>query len=118
MLLSWDRRRRLLPASIQSPEGQRLLRDVKPELRLESAHAVTPEGRVYSGGAAFEHVAAVLPAGAPLGLVGRLFGRPVDRGYRWVAAHRTGLSRFVPDSWKKGAEARIERHAERVRAAR
>ena len=111
LLLAWDRRHLLMPVSIQSDEGQELLRDVAPELRLASAHAVTADGRVYSGGAALAPVARVLPAGAPVALAARLLERPVDRGYRWVAANRTALSRPVPRRWKDGAAARIERHA-------
>ncbi|HET9010909.1 MAG TPA: DUF393 domain-containing protein [Gemmatimonadaceae bacterium] len=114
-LLAWDRKARLRPVAIQSPESQALLRDVPPELRLASAHAVTPEGRVYSGGAAAEHVARMLPGGAPFAAAARAFERPVDRGYRWVADHRTGLSRFVPARAKDRAAARIERHAARAR---
>ncbi len=110
-LLAWDRRRLLMPVSIQSDEGQELLHEVEPELRLASAHAVTADGRVYSGGAALEPVAKVLPAGAPLAAAARLLERPVDRGYRWVANNRTALSRPVPRRWKDGASARIERHA-------
>ena len=114
-LLRWDRDARLLPVSIQSAEGQALLRDVPPGLRLASAHAVTPDGRVYSGGAAAEHVARLLPAGAPFAAAARALERPVDRSYRWVANHRTGLSRFVPRRFKDRAADRIERHASRAR---
>ena len=114
-LLAWDRAFRLYPVAIQSAEGQRLLRDVDAPLRLATAHAVTPDGRVYSGGAAAEHVASMLPAGAPFAAVARALERPVDRGYRWVADHRTGISRFVPARLKDRAAARIERHARRAR---
>jgi predicted DCC family thiol-disulfide oxidoreductase YuxK len=115
-LLRWDRDVRLLPVEIQSAEGQALLHDVPPDRRLASAHAVTPEGHVYSGGAAAEHVARLLPAGAPFAAAAHALERPVDRSYRWVADHRTGLSRFVPSGFKDRAAARIERHAARARA--
>ncbi len=115
-LLRWDREARLLPVEIQSAEGQALLRDVPPDLRLASAHAVAPDGRVYSGGTAAEHVARLLPAGAPFAAAAHALERPVDRGYRWVADHRTGLSRFVPARFKARAAERIERHAARARS--
>jgi predicted DCC family thiol-disulfide oxidoreductase YuxK len=114
-LLVWDRDARLYPITIQSAEGQELLRDIPPDLRLASAHAVTPEGHVYSGGAAVEPVARLLPGGGPFAAASRALERPVDRGYRWVAGHRVGLSRFVPARAKARAEARLERHRRRAR---
>lgn len=114
LLLTWDREARLRPVAIQSPEGDRLLAGVPAEARLESAHAVTEDGRVASGGAAVPVIARVLPAGAPVALLGRALERPIDRGYRWVAANRTRLSRLVPAGRKARAAERIARHAERA----
>jgi predicted DCC family thiol-disulfide oxidoreductase YuxK len=113
-LLRWDRGGRLLPEAIQSPEGERLLRAVPRELRLASAHAVAPDGRIWSGGDAAAPIAALLPGGAPVALLARLLAGPARFGYSWVATHRTGLSRLVPRRAKAGAAAAIARHRERV----
>jgi predicted DCC family thiol-disulfide oxidoreductase YuxK len=99
--------------AIQSAEGQTLLAAVPPERRLESAHVIGPDGTVHSGGAAAAVIARVLPAGAPVALVLSTIPGPTDRAYRWVAAHRTGISRWVPSRWKRAAAAQIARREER-----
>jgi predicted DCC family thiol-disulfide oxidoreductase YuxK len=108
-LLDWDRRHRLRPVAIQSAEGQQLLAAMPAEERLASAHVVDAEGRRHSGGAAAPVIARVLPAGAPVALVLGALPGPTDRAYRWVAAHRIGLSRFVPSAWKRAAVQQIAR---------
>jgi predicted DCC family thiol-disulfide oxidoreductase YuxK len=117
-LLRWDRRALLIPEAIQSPEGQRLLASVSPELRLASAHAVAPDGRIWSGGDVAAPIAELLPGGAPVALLARLLAAPARAGYSWVATHRTGLSRLVPGRAKAGAAAAIARHRERALARR
>jgi predicted DCC family thiol-disulfide oxidoreductase YuxK len=113
-LLDWDVRARLRPIAIQSAEGQELLAGMPAADRLRSAHAVDADGRIHSGVAAVSVIAAELPAGAPVAwLVGRL-PAPTEWAYRWVADHRTGLSRLVPRGLKRGADSRIDR---RVAAA-
>jgi predicted DCC family thiol-disulfide oxidoreductase YuxK len=110
-LLDWDVGRRLRPIAIQSAEGQRLLAEMPEADRLRAAHVVDDDGRVRSGGAAVEVIARELPAGAPIAwLAGRLPG-PTERAYRWVAEHRTGLSRFVPAKLKQRARGRIAARA-------
>ena len=118
LVLRLDRAGRLRPVGIQSPEGERLLAGMTPEERLAAAHVVTADGRILSGGAAAPAVAAALPGGAPLAAALSRLSGPVDRAYRWVADHRTGLSRFVPERSKRRAVQRIERHAARFRARR
>ncbi len=113
-MLRWDRRLRLLPEAIQSPAGQRLLAGLTPEARLATAHAVTAEGVIHSGGAAAAPICEVLPAGAPVARLARLLGGPAQLGYGWVAANRTRLSRLVPARAKEGAAEAIERHRRRV----
>lgn len=110
-LLDWDVRRRLRPVAIQSAEGQRLLAAMPEDDRLRSAHVVDADGRVRSGGAAVEVIARELPAGAPVGWVARALPGPTERAYRWVADHRTGLSRFVPGALKHRARGRIAARA-------
>ena len=106
-LLAWDRGRRLRPLSIQSPEGQRLLADLTPEQRLATAHAVDAAGRRTSGGDALAPVAAVLPGGAPLAMLGRRAPALARAGYRAVAGRRSLLGRLVGDAAKARADERI-----------
>jgi predicted DCC family thiol-disulfide oxidoreductase YuxK len=111
-LLDWDRRRRLRPVAIQSARGQELLAAVAPAERLRSAHVVDAEGTLHSGGAAAAVIARELPAGAPVALVLGALPGPTDRAYRFVADHRTGISRFVPSRWKRAAAAQIARRSD------
>jgi predicted DCC family thiol-disulfide oxidoreductase YuxK len=90
-LRTWDRRRRLAFASIQSARGQALLDAIPPDQRLRSAHVVTAAGRLRSGGAAVAPVLRELPGGRPLALVAETFPRTTDRAYRWAASRRTWL---------------------------
>jgi predicted DCC family thiol-disulfide oxidoreductase YuxK len=93
-LLRLDRRRCLRPVAIQAPEGRSLLRELPEAARLESAHLLTPDGTLHSGGAAAAPLAKLLPAGS---IVARLFSRfpgGTDRAYRWVARHRGLIGRL------------------------
>jgi predicted DCC family thiol-disulfide oxidoreductase YuxK len=110
-LLDWDVRRRLRPVAIQSPDGQRLLAEMPEADRLRSAHVIDADGRVRSGGAAVEVIARELPAGAPIARLAARLPGPTERAYRWVADHRTGLSRFVPTSLKERARGHIAARA-------
>jgi len=110
-LLDWDVNRRLRPVAIQSGEGERLLAAIPVDDRLRSAHVADAEGRIRSGGAALSIVAEQLPAGAPIAWLADRLPGPTDRFYRWVADHRTPLSRFVPAGLKRRASASIARRA-------
>jgi predicted DCC family thiol-disulfide oxidoreductase YuxK len=93
-LLAWDRAGRLRPVAIQSDEGARLLEPLTPEARLDSWHLVTPDGVIYSGGAALAPLARLLPQGTPLAVLFAAFPRVTDRGYRFVARHRARWARL------------------------
>jgi predicted DCC family thiol-disulfide oxidoreductase YuxK len=56
-------------------------------------------GRWFSGGEAWLHIADVVPALRPLGLIGRLpLARPVvDVAYRLIADNRHRISRLMGD---------------------
>jgi predicted DCC family thiol-disulfide oxidoreductase YuxK len=94
-LLAWDRRHKLTPVAIQSPEGEALLTDVPESERLDSWHVALPNGDVRSAGAAAEPVARLLPGGRPLAFLFRTFPEATDRSYRYVAAHRDRWARLL-----------------------
>jgi predicted DCC family thiol-disulfide oxidoreductase YuxK len=104
-LLRADRARRLQPVAIQSERGQRLLAGMSEPQRLESWHVCDGDGLLASGGAGLPYVLALLPAGGVAAALARRLPRRVERAYRWVAAHRTELSRLVP----RGGKARARR---------
>lgn len=108
-LLRCDRDDRLRLVALQAPEAGELLADLPPAARAESWHLISPAGERYSGGAALPPLLRLLPAGrAPAAVFARA-PRLTDRGYRWVAAHRVGLSRLVP--------ARLKRRADHLRVS-
>jgi predicted DCC family thiol-disulfide oxidoreductase YuxK len=94
-ILAWDRRGRLRPVALQSPEADQLLRDVEPSERMRSWHLVTGDGRVYSAGAAVPPLARLLPGGGAIASVAAAFPGAADRLYRLVADHRDRLARLI-----------------------
>ena len=83
-----DARGALAFAPIQGEVGVELLAAVPPELRLASMHAVTPDGRVWSGGEAVRVILAELPGGVILSRLAAANPELTDRVYRFVAANR------------------------------
>jgi predicted DCC family thiol-disulfide oxidoreductase YuxK len=94
-ILAWDRPKRLRPVAIQSEEGSRLLAGMDPDMRLNSWHLVTPDGELFSGGAAAEPLARTLPWGRPLAALFGAFPGLTERAYRYVAEHRGRLARLL-----------------------
>jgi len=80
-------------ASIQSPKGQELLRPVPSDLRLATMHAVSSDGRVWSGGEAVRVILGELPGGAATSAIAAAFPETIDRAYRFVARNREELGR-------------------------
>jgi len=114
-VLAWDRQQRLRPSAIQGPEAQTLLSDLPVDERLASWHLVSPDGVRRSGGAAVAPMLRELPGGTPLAvLVDRIPG-VTDRAYRWVAEHRSSLSRLIPLTVKRRASDSIASY-ERTRS--
>lgn len=107
-LLRLDREGRLRPIALQRPEAEALLADLEPAERMESMHVVSPDGARLSAGAAMPSLLRLLSGGRFPAVVLERFPRFTEAGYRWVATHRIGISRFVPRRLK-------ERAAERVR---
>jgi predicted DCC family thiol-disulfide oxidoreductase YuxK len=107
-LLALDRRRRLWPVRLGSPEAASLLADLTPEQRAASWHLVSPDGRRWSAGAAAPPLLRLLPGGSmPAALLARA-PRATERAYRWVADHRSTLSSAIPARAKRRADARID----------
>jgi predicted DCC family thiol-disulfide oxidoreductase YuxK len=72
--------------------------------RMASWHLVTGDGRVASAGAAFGPLLRRLPGGGRLAGLAERFPDAAERGYRWVADHRTPLGRALPTRAKKWAD--------------
>jgi predicted DCC family thiol-disulfide oxidoreductase YuxK len=102
-VLRWDRRHRLRPVAIESPEGERELGDLG-EARLESWHLVR-DGRRWSGGRAFAPLLEDLPGGRLLAPIARRLECLLVPGYRWIADHRSGLSKVVSKRGMRRADA-------------
>jgi predicted DCC family thiol-disulfide oxidoreductase YuxK len=113
LVLGLDRRRRLVPVALGTAAADDLLADLSPDERERSWHLVAPSGERTSAGAGAPPLLRLLPGGR--GPAGLLAGAPAltERAYRWVADHRSTLSRAVPSGSKRRATERIARHARR-----
>jgi predicted DCC family thiol-disulfide oxidoreductase YuxK len=107
-LLRADPRGILRTAPIQGPEGDRHLAHMTPERRLASWHVLTDDGALASGGAALIAVLAQLPAARGLATLTARAPSMTDRAYRWVARHRSLLSRAIPAKAKRRARDRVQ----------
>jgi predicted DCC family thiol-disulfide oxidoreductase YuxK len=106
-LLRWDRGVRLRPLALQRPEAEELLADLAPAERMASWHLVSPAGARDSAGAGLPPLLRLLPGGRlPAAALAR-FPRLTDGGYRWVAEHRSQLSRLVPARARRRASNRV-----------
>jgi predicted DCC family thiol-disulfide oxidoreductase YuxK len=108
-LLRWDRAGRLRPVTLQGAEADELLAQLAPEQRLASWHLISPAGDRSSGGAALPPLLRLLPGGSVPAATFARFPRLTERGYRWVADHRSGLSKLVPNGAKRRATERVRR---------
>jgi predicted DCC family thiol-disulfide oxidoreductase YuxK len=92
-LRRWDRAGRLAFVPIQRADD--LLRSVPPARRLDAMHAITADGRVFTGGAAIPLIAHVLPAGTPISWLTSAWPGGTQRLYRAVAARRSAIGRWL-----------------------
>ena len=92
---AWDSRGVLAFASIQSRTGGELLRDLPIEARLGSMHAVTADGRLWSGGEAGRVILDRLPGGAVLASIAGTLPEATEAAYRFVARRRQRLGRLL-----------------------
>jgi predicted DCC family thiol-disulfide oxidoreductase YuxK len=63
--------------------------------RLDSMHAVAPDGRVWSGGQAVRVILDELPGGSALAGMAARFPGTTERIYRLVARRRNRLGRLL-----------------------
>jgi predicted DCC family thiol-disulfide oxidoreductase YuxK len=113
-MLRWDRAARLHPIALQRSEADDLLRELTPAERMASWHVISPTGERRSGGAAVPALLRLLPLGRLPAAGFARFPRLTDRGYRWLAEHRSQLSKLVPSSAKRRATERVhQREQER-----
>jgi predicted DCC family thiol-disulfide oxidoreductase YuxK len=106
-VLAWDRRDRIRPVSLQSKEAERLLAGTTEEERLASWHLVGDDGQVRSAGAGIAPLLRLLPGGAPFAAVAARTPRLMERGYRFIAGHRSIWGKLVSDGAKRRADRRI-----------
>lgn len=112
-LLRWDRARRVRPIALQRSEVEHLLADLPPAERMASWHLVSPDGGRRSGGTAIPPLLRLLPGGRVPAAAFARFPRVTERGYKWVAEHRSRLSSWVPTGAKGRASERVrERESE------
>lgn len=107
MLLRFDRAGRLRPVALQRPEAEALLAGLDPAEWMVSMHLVSPDGTRTSAGEAVPLLLGLLSGGRLPAAVFARFPRATSAGYRWVATHRIGISRFVPRRWKRRAAERV-----------
>ena len=115
-LLRWDRRGALRSTPLQGEEATELLGDLDPAQRMASWHLICPDGTRLSGGDAIPPLLRLLPGGRPMAAAFARFPAATSRGYRWVAEHRTGLSRWVPTGAKRRARRRVSEREESATA--
>jgi len=93
----------LRPVALQRPEAAELLAELTPTERTASWHLVAPTGGRVSAGAALPPLLRLLPGGQYPAAIFARFPRVTEAGYRWLAEHRSALSKFVPGSAKRRA---------------
>ena len=106
-LLRWDRAGLLRPRALEGGEAERLLADLEIAERMASWHLISPAGTRHAGGAAVTQVLRLLPGGRMPAAASARFPSVTENAYRWVADHRSQLSRLLPVAAKRNAARRV-----------
>jgi predicted DCC family thiol-disulfide oxidoreductase YuxK len=117
-LLRWDRDRRLQPIALRTQRAAELLADLSEQQRLGSWHLIAPDGRRYSAGAALAPLLRLLPGGSLPARIPAAAPEATERAYRWVADHRSELSKPIPATSKRRAAAYVSQREAASEAAR
>jgi predicted DCC family thiol-disulfide oxidoreductase YuxK len=108
-ILGHDRANRLRPINLKSDAAAGLLADLTPEQQLDSWHLIAPTGERYSAGAALPPLLRLLPGGALPAAIAAASPGLTERCYRWVAEHRSLLSKLIPATSKRKASELVGR---------
>lgn len=106
-VLALDSERRLRPVALGTPEADERLADLTLELRSSSWHLIAPDGRRASAGAAAAPLFRLVRHGRVLAALMEKAPTLTERGYRWVAGHRSWFGKLIPDGAKRRAEDKI-----------
>jgi predicted DCC family thiol-disulfide oxidoreductase YuxK len=116
-VLAWDRRGAIRPVSLQSKEAEQLLAGMPEGTRFASWHLVDPGGELRSAGAGIAPLLRLLPGGRPLAAIAAGTPSAMERGYRWIAGHRSLWGKLVTDGAKRRADRRIAKRLRHQDAA-
>jgi predicted DCC family thiol-disulfide oxidoreductase YuxK len=124
LLADLSREQRLASWHLIAPTSERLEAPAETEADAATAaddseadsssdeEASAADAERYSAGAALPPLLRLLPGGAlPAGVLAAA-PQLTERAYRWVAAHRSLLSKAIPAAWKRRAAARIAERSE------
>jgi predicted DCC family thiol-disulfide oxidoreductase YuxK len=103
-VLRADRHRRLTPLALDTDLANARLSDMPADERATSWHLLAPDGRRWSAGYAAPPLLRLLPGGRLPATVLAAAPNLIDWAYRWVADHRSGFSKLIPDRAKARAD--------------
>jgi predicted DCC family thiol-disulfide oxidoreductase YuxK len=106
-VLAWDRRARIRPVSLQSREAEELLAGMPEAERFASWHLVDADGELHSAGAGIAPLLRLLGGGRLLAAIAARLPGGMERGYRFIAGHRSLWGKLVTDGAKRRADRRI-----------
>jgi len=94
-ILARDRDRRVRPVPLQSAEADVLLKGMDRDRKMASWHLVTPDGTIYSAGAAVAPLMRVLPATKGVAAIAGAMPPVTGIAYRLISRNRTRLGKLI-----------------------